>query len=122
MKEVVVEVPVYKTRVVVFIGKPDIQQYVERVAAHCFEWRGIKNIEWDGCPEEAFSGARGFCSDAGLLQFIWLDRKDIDVLVHEVTHATLYLGNTLGFVDILECSEFYCYMNGYLVKEVRASW
>lgn len=126
MKEIVIDIPMYGARVVVYVGKGDSQQYFEGMVGSAKEWGGESSARaLSGLMglEERFDGlAAGFCDDLGLLQIMWMEKRGVKVLVHEAMHACINLGAHLGFSDVVECSEFYCYMGGYIVDEVRKNW
>jgi len=64
------------------------------------------------------------CWDRGCHQIIWMPskkkatNKELPLLVHEITHATLHAGAEIGFTDCDAGAEFYAYMAQWLIEEV----
>ena len=73
------------------------------------------------CPPSTYSG---LCLEVNknlqtIIRIKKLDKwNKLSTVVHEVTHATIFIYEAMGTKLTMDSCEFYCYMNQYLVTEI----
>ena len=53
---------------------------------------------------------------------IWVDRKDVPNLVHEIAHCLYYIFESKGITPDGDKGETFAYMQAHLVRTIMAKW
>lgn len=116
-RKFVIKNPVYPFEVGVWVGRQSvggIEAYAKKVGlleANC----SLQN------PREMKIG--GGCWELTQGAFIWLPSVDsridsLGAVLHEAIHATLFIGQQIGFSACNESCEFYTYFSQYLFQQI----
>jgi hypothetical protein len=114
---IVIEDPIFPKRVVVWIGDYD------REAIRRFAVKKLVLDKGDGLDDPGPGLIGGCCWTLPLGAIIWLEKpptnpEAIAMMVHETTHATNHIAESLGFGMARESSEFFSYYNDHLVESI----
>jgi hypothetical protein len=99
-----VNIPIYEIDCYFFTKKKDYIKAMNHVQLEC---------DLEGVDGRVHSLIR----DGIVMYYIGVFNGRMDTLVHEVTHASLFIADNLGIDAYASSSEPVCYLNGFLFGE-----
>lgn len=90
----------------------------------------LKDHEYKEIDDVDLDTSRGYCialdphnsNHAGYCLLLWFHTRDLQVLVHEIAHATMHVFAWHGVPIREENSEAFAYYQEYLFKTIRKGW
>jgi len=117
VRKFVIKNPIFPFEVGVWVGPPTIKgltSFARRA--------GLLGLSDElQAPHESQLGGGCWELDGGAL--IWLESvspkvETLGAILHEATHATLFIGRQIGFLPCNESCEFYTYFSQYLFQQI----